>query len=969
MKVLIVAKTRRGGGACVGAIALEDGRSVRLIDAYVDAHEGGGMHYAVGEVWEIDAAPVPRITPPHTEDILVQSSRCIGRMQNPVRFIEAHMPPLVGGVKMLFDGKLQRTNNGALYVAASTGLPNFSTTFWRPDRPLRRIETSHRIRYLYPAEGGDVTFAFVGFQAPPPQIPAGVLVRISLAHPWRPADQPQEELRCYAQISGWLEAVGGETPAEEALRVAAPSVDLERARRLLKDVFGYDDFRPLQAEIIASLLAGQDTLAVMPTGSGKSICYQLPALIFDSLTIVVSPLIALMQDQVEQLHQLGVAAAFLNSTLSHSAYTETIARIRSGAIKLLYTSPETLLRPETLILLAGCRPACLAIDEAHCISEWGHDFRPEYRQLLDARRRFPQAVCLAVTATATPRVQQDIKEMLHFSDNQTFIASFDRPNLHLSVRPRSDGVRQLLRFLAEHRDESGIVYCNTRRQVDEVTERLKQAGFLAVAYHAGLEPAVRAANQRRFLIEDGCVAVATIAFGMGINKPDVRFVVHFSLPGSIEHYYQQIGRAGRDGLPAHCLLLYHPQDVGAHYFHIEEGSPEERPGRAARLQAMERFARTRGCRRAPLLAYFGEQAPAAPCMACDNCLAGGADAPTVDVTLEAQKFLSCVRRTGEQFGVGYVVDVLRGSRRREIKARRHDQLSTYGIGREHAAAVWRRLAQEFLLQGVLDQDLEHGGLRLTDAGWSVLRKEQAVRVPAEVVASARSVSRTATSAATTAHDHDPQLFTRLRILRRSLADELHVPAHVIFGDRTLIEMATQLPQSLEELRTLYGMGEAKLRQFGEQFLTCVRTYCEEERIDPARHRTHMPSSSVKRRFEEVGELFEAGRTIAELQATFGVKRDTVIQNLERYQQAGHQLDHRRVLAASELTSEWQRSVLRRLAADNTHILGPIFEEFGGLVSYDELRLLRLYLTCRRVQDEQVVFESRVSYKASPATST
>lgn len=967
MKVLIVAKTRMGGGACVGAIALDDGRSLRLLDAHVEAHAGGGMHYAVGEVWEIDTAPALHITLPHTEDILVQSSRRLGKMHNPARFIEQHMPPVIGSVNTLFDGKLQRTAAGALYVAASSELPGFSTTFWRPDRSLRRIETSHRIRYVYPAEHGDVTFAFVGFQAPPPEIPAGALVRISLARPWRPADQPEEELRCYAQVSGWLEAVDGEAPTDEVPRAATPFVDLERARRLLKDVFGYDDFRPLQAEIIASLLAGQDTLAIMPTGSGKSICYQLPALMFDSLTVVVSPLIALMQDQVEQLRQLGVAAAFLNSTLDYATYAATTARIRSGAIKLLYTSPETLLRPETLIMLAGCKPACLAIDEAHCISEWGHDFRPEYRQLLDARRHFPQAVCIAVTATATPRVQQDIKEMLHFSDSQTFVASFNRPNLHLSVRPRGDGVRQLLRFLAEHRDESGIVYCSTRRQVDQVTARLTQEGLLAVAYHAGLKPTERAANQRRFLTEDGCVAVATIAFGMGINKPDVRFVVHFSLPGSIEHYYQQIGRAGRDGLPAHCLLLYHPQDVSTHYFHIEEGAPATRPGRMARLQAMERFARTRGCRRASLLAYFGEQVHAATCTACDNCLAALSPASTIDVTLEAQKFLSCVRRTGEQFGIVYVVDVLRGSRRREIKARRHDQLSTYGIGKEHSAAVWRQLAQEFLLQGLLDQDLEHGGLRLTDAGWAVLRKEQDVRVPPNILTGTIDAHQAEPDAHTTAHGYDHQLFSRLRILRRALADELHIPAYIIFGDRTLIEMATRLPQSPEELRAIYGVGEAKLRQFGEQFLACVRAYCQEEGIDPTRRTSHPLPTSVKRRFEEVGELFEAGRNVVELQATFGVKRETIIQNLERYHQAGHRLDHWRLLAASALTPELQQTVLRRLAATDMHMLGPIFEEFGGIVSYDDLRLLRLYLTCRRAQDEQVVFESRVSYKASPAT--
>ncbi|HHY57980.1 MAG TPA: DNA helicase RecQ [Chloroflexi bacterium] len=966
MKVLIVATTRMGGGACVGAIALEDGRSLRLLDAHVDAHAGGGMHYAVGEVWEIDAVPAPHIAPPHTEDILVQSSRRLGAMHNPARFIEQHMPPVMGGVNRLFDGRLQRAGSGALYVAASSGLPGFSTTFWRPDRPLRRIETSYRIRYAYPTENGDVTLAFVGFQEPPPELPAGALLRVSLARPWRPTDRPEEELRCYAQLSGWFEAAAAAAPASEPLPTTAPRVDLDHARRLLKDVFGYDDFRPLQAEIIASLLAGQDTLAIMPTGSGKSICYQLPALIFNGMTIVVSPLIALMQDQVEQLRQLGIAAAFLNSTLDYPIYAATTARIRSGAIKLLYTSPETLLRPETLIMLAGCKPACLAIDEAHCISEWGHDFRPEYRQLLSARRHFPQAVCLAVTATATPRVQQDIKQMLHFSDSQTFVASFDRPNLYLSVRPRGDGVRQLLHFLAAHKDESGIIYCNTRRQVEEVTAHLTQAGILAVAYHAGLENTVRAVNQRRFLTEDGCVAVATIAFGMGINKPDVRFVVHYSLPGSIEHYYQQIGRAGRDGLPAHCLLLYHPQDVSTHYLHIEEGAPTERPGRVARLQAMDRFARTRGCRRAPLLAYFGEQAHAETCGACDNCLAGSAQTPTVDVTLEAQKFLSCVRRTGEQFGINYVVDVLRGSHRREITARHHDRLSTHGIGKEHAAPVWRQLAQEFVLQGLVDQDLTHGGLRLTDAGWAVLRKEQAVRVPAAILTGVSAAHQTGTGARETGRGYDDQLFSRLRILRRALADELHIPAYIIFGDRTLIEMAARIPQSLEELRTIYGVGEAKLRQFGEQFLACVRTYCQEEGIDPARRASGVLPMSLKRRFEEVGELFAAGRSVAELQATFGVKRETIIQHLERYHQAGHQLDHRRLLAASALTPEVRQEVLRRLAAADTYMLGPIFEEFDGLVPYEELRLLRLYLNCRRTQDEQAVFESSVRYRATPA---
>ncbi|MFO7630921.1 MAG: DNA helicase RecQ [Caldilinea sp.] len=964
MKVLIVAKTRMGGGACVGGIALDDGRSVRLIDAHVEAHQGGGMHYAVGEVWEIDASPAAQAELPHSEDTIVQSSRRIGRMSNPAAFVEQHMPPAVGGVEALFEGRLRRTTGGALFVAASSGLPGFSTCFWRPDRPLRRVETGYRIRYVYPSDSGEATLVFVGFQDPPAEIPAGTMVRISLTRPWRPPERPDEEPRCYAQLSGWLDAVdeGVASIIEQRSQGGTPAADLMHARQLLKAVFGYDEFRPLQEQIIASVLARQDTLAIMPTGSGKSICYQIPALMFDGLTIVVTPLIALMQDQVEQLHQLGISAAFLNSTLDHRTYTATTARIRSGAVKLLYLAPETLLRPETLVMLETCHPACLAIDEAHCISEWGHDFRPEYRQILSARRHFPQAVCLAVTATATLRVQHDIKQMLHFADSSTFVASFDRPNLQLAVRPRSDGVRQLLRFLAEHKEESGIVYCNTRKQVDEVAERLASEGVPVVAYHAGLENDVRAANQRRFLNEDGCIAVATIAFGMGINKPDVRFVVHYTLPGSIEHYYQQIGRAGRDELPAHCLLLYHPQDLSTHYFHIEEGAPDERPGRVARLQAMDRFARTRECRRTPLLAYFGEDVDATSCNACDNCLAGSDNSVTADVTVDAQKFLSCVKRTGERFGVSYVVDVLRGSHRREIVRRRHDQLSTHGIGKEHSAATWRQLAQEFVLQGLVEQSLDHGGLHLTDAGWAVLRNDQQVLVPSEIV-----TGTTAAAKEETASSYDAQLFSRLRILRRSLADDLHIPAYVIFGDRTLIEMATRLPQSIEEMRAVYGVGEFKLKQFGEKFVECVRTFCQEEGIDPVRRTPRELPASVKRRFEEVGELFEDGRSVAELQATFGVKRSTVIENLERYQQAGHQLDGntggRRLLEASELDPALQRGVLRRMAAADARMLGPIFEEFGGLVTYDELRLLRLYLTCRRVQDEQAVFEQRVSYQA------
>ena len=959
MKVLIVAKTRMGGGACIGGITLEEGRSVRLIDAHTDVHDGSGLQYNVGEVWEIEGRPADHVEPPHCEDFIVESSRRLGPMIHPAKFIERYMPPVIGGVETLFEGKLQRSASGALYVAASSGLPGFSTCFWRPDRPLYRVETAHRLRYVYATENFKATLVFVGFQEPPDEIPAGTLLRVSLSRPWRPADRPDEERRCYVQLSGWIDSlkVAPKLNSEQTLHPSLASVGLSQAQNLLKVFFGYEEFRTPQDQVIASVLAGRDTLAIMPTGSGKSICYQIPALIFDRFTLVVSPLIALMQDQVEQLCQLGIPAVYLNSTLDYHTYTATLASIRSGEVKLVYMSPETLLRPEIMVMLEKYPPALFAIDEAHCISEWGHDFRPEYRQLLGARRRFPQAICLAVTATATPRVQEDIKQILGFGESQTYIASFNRANLYLSVRPRGSGkgIRELLRFLEKHKGESGIVYCNTRRQVDDLVERIQKEGFSVVAYHAGLEPETRTANHRRFLNEDGCIAVATVAFGMGVNKPDVRFVVHYTMPASIEQYYQQIGRAGRDGLPASCLLLYHPQDLSTHYFHIEKGAAKQRPGRVARLQAMERFVRTIECRRIPLLTYFGETPKETKCQACDNCLTCSDAIPKIDVTIQAQKFLSCVKRTGERFGIGYVIDILRGSRRREIIAQRHHQLSTYNIGKEHSVQVWRQLAQEFILQGLLDQDLEHGSLRLTESGWAVLRKQQSVTVPAEILSGMSTSDKPTGDKAQAKDSHVNRLFARLRTLRRSLADELNVPAYVIFPDRTLLDMATRMPRSLEEMRSIYGMGERKLSRFGELFLACIHNFCQEEAVTSREQVASHRSRLVKRRFEEIGERFQAGYTLADLQDLFGINRSTILRHLRRYQQAGHSLDPTRLLAESELDPVIRRGVLRRLVGET--VLSPLFEEFGGLVSYDELHLLRLYLECRRKQDEQATFEA------------
>lgn len=432
MKVVIVAKTRMGGGACIGAIGF-DGRSLRLIPPDADTNDHFNMEYNVGEVWDIEGEAAKTVIPPHVENFIVHHKRRLPQLDDLISFIERHMPPHTGGVELLYEGLTQATPHGALphgalYIAERTGIPACSTLFWRPDQPLTLDDNGQRLRYRYPTADGGNTLTFVGFQEPIAEIPAGTLLRVSLAHWWRPPERPEHEQRCHVQLSGWFFPVetdfwmddrdiySEDEPLPTAAPIPWPDLSLIDAQDKLKRVFGYDSFRPLQAEVIDNLLQKRDSLAIMPTGSGKSLCFQLPALLFPGLTVVVSPLIALMEDQVEQLRELGVSAAFLNSTVGYSDYLATIGRIRSGEIKLLYAAPETLLRPEILVLLDRCQVDCLTIDEAHCISEWGHDFRPEYRQLVALRRRLPHAVCLALTATATPRVRHDIKASLEISD-------------------------------------------------------------------------------------------------------------------------------------------------------------------------------------------------------------------------------------------------------------------------------------------------------------------------------------------------------------------------------------------------------------------------------------------------------------------------------------------------------------------------------------------------------------------------
>ena len=566
---------------------------------------------------------------------------------------------------------------------------------------------------------------------------------------------------------------------------------IDQARAVLKNVFGYDEFRPLQAEVITNILNKIDTLVVMPTGGGKSICYQIPALIFEGLTIVISPLISLMKDQVEQLAQAGVATAVLNSSLSTDEYRRNVELVKQKKAKMLYLAPEALLQNRIAAMLSDVQVACLAIDEAHCISQWGHDFRPEYRRLAEARDLFGDVVCVALTATATPRVREDIKTSLHMARGREFVASFNRENLFIEILQKDNAVDQTVRVIRKFPDQSGIIYCYSRKQVEDLAGTLDRKGFSVRPYHAGLSSQDRQRNQEAFIRDDVQIIVATIAFGMGIDKPNVRFVVHYDLPQNIESYYQEIGRAGRDGLNSHCLLLFSYGDVQKIKYFIDQKNDHEKRVANIHLTALLRMTESEECRRIPLLQYFGEAHPVEKCRMCDNCLAEARE--KVDLTIAAQKFLSCVKRTGEKFGSIHVIDVLRGSKARKVLQFGHHKLSTYGIGDSYSKKQWQQLARQFLHQGLLDQDMEFGSLKLTARGWEVLRGDLAFWGELDLKAEAAPPAKKPPKL--TDLDYDRELFEILRQTRKELADQSGVPPFVIFADKTLVEMATYFPQS------------------------------------------------------------------------------------------------------------------------------------------------------------------------------
>ena len=709
---------------------------------------------------------------------------------------------------------------------------------------------------------------------------------------------------------------------------------------ILKSTFGYDTFKPLQREIITNVQARRDTLVIMPTGGGKSLTYQVPALLFDGLTVVVSPLIALMKDQVEQLHALGVSAVFLNSSLSPEEYQQNMEAVKSGRAKLLYVAPETLLTPRIYSLLSSLKLDLLAIDEAHCISEWGHDFRPEYRQLADVRRKFPSAVCMALTATATPRVRADIMSSLGFTQSNEFLASFNRENLFIEVLPKRDPIAQTLKFLENFKDQSGIIYCFSRKQVDDLAATLARYKYSVRPYHAGLEDVDRRRNQEAFIRDDVQIIVATIAFGMGINKPNVRFVIHFDLPKSIENYYQEIGRAGRDGLPAHCLLLYSYGDASKIRYFIDQKEDPERSASYQHLDAMTRYAEGSSCRRKPLLSYFGDTYAQENCGNCDNC--GTEESDLADITIPAQKFLSCVKRSGERFGAAHVVDILLGSENEKIQKYNHHELSTYGIGKELTKSQWMHISRQLVEKGLLSQEPAYRVLSVTAKGLDMLKSREQVRGQINEAQKKERGARVKSSE----FEYDRSLFSLLRNKRKELADEAGVPPYVIFSDKTLVEMAGYFPQSRESLLNISGVGKVKNERFGNEFLVIIQEFCRSNKIDEKYKTPMREKSDSGRRYMEVGEAYNSGESLENLMARYGVTADTILNHLARFIQAGNPLRSAEdLISLSNLSPDQQMAVFKAFDQTGSDMLKPVYDKFNGTVNYDELRILRLCYLC------------------------
>jgi ATP-dependent DNA helicase RecQ len=599
----------------------------------------------------------------------------------------------------------------------------------------------------------------------------------------------------------------------------------------LKEIFGYASFRGNQEVVIRNILSGRNTFVIMPTGAGKSLCYQLPAMIEDGLAIVISPLIALMKNQVDQLNAYGINARFLNSTLSKGEITRLKKDCVSGAVKLLYVAPESLNKEENIEFLQKVKVSFVAIDEAHCISEWGHDFRPEYRKIKTMIAQLGEMKVIALTATATPKVQLDIQKNLQMEDADVFISSFNRKNLYYEVRPKKETKKQLIKFLKEHKGKSGIVYCLSRKKVEEIAQLLNVNGFRAAPYHAGLEPDVRIKNQDDFLNEEVDIIVATIAFGMGIDKPDVRFVVHYDVPKSLEGYYQETGRSGRDGLEGHCLMFYSHNDLNKLEKFNKDKSVQERENARVLLQEMEFYAESPVCRRRQLLHYFGEEFKEKNCGMCDNCVH---PRERFDGTEFVKIALEAVKQTNERFSLNHLVNVIRGIEDEYVKSYAHFDLAIFGKGDQEDADFWKSVIRQVLIYQYLEKDIDNiGVLKITQKGRDFLKKPYTIELARDHdfttdVEDEESSERTLIS-----KSYDVKLFEMLKALRKKMAKEKNLPPYVIFQDPSLEEMATTYPTTKEELASVNGVGMGKVNKFGKEFLDLIQTYVDENDIETA----------------------------------------------------------------------------------------------------------------------------------------
>ncbi|MGC9402292.1 ATP-dependent DNA helicase RecQ [Vibrio genomosp. F10] len=588
---------------------------------------------------------------------------------------------------------------------------------------------------------------------------------------------------------------------------------------ILEDVFGYQHFRQGQLEVIEASLSGQDSVVIMPTGGGKSLCYQIPALVHTGLTLVISPLISLMKDQVDQLKADGVAAECVNSTMSREALISVYNRMRSGDLKLVYVSPERVLMHDFIERLQNINLSMIAVDEAHCISQWGHDFRPEYAAIGQLKNYFPHVPFMALTATADDATRGDIIHRLNLVNPHDYLGSFDRPNIHYNLVEKHKPVSQVIRYVQTNKGQCGIIYCGSRKKVEMVTEKLCNNHIRAAGYHAGMDVDERAYVQEAFQRDDIQIVVATVAFGMGINKPNVRFVVHFDIPRNIESYYQETGRAGRDGLPAEAMMLYDPADIGwLRRMLDEKDEGPQKQVESHKLNAMVAFAEAQTCRRQVLLNYFGEYREK-PCGNCDICV----DPPKrFDATQEAQKALSCVYRVNQGFGIGYVVEVLRGMQNIRVRENGHDKLSTYGIGRDHSHDYWVSVFRQLIHKGLLSQNITRNStLQLTEEARPLLRGEMKLEL---AVPRLDTAARSAKSDKLSSKNYDKKLFAKLRKLRKSIADEDGLPPYVVFSDATLIDMAEILPTSYGEMLAVNGVGQRKLDKYADAFLDLIQEH-------------------------------------------------------------------------------------------------------------------------------------------------